>query len=384
MSLAMPATRRYPELSPELIAEARGLIGIPLRRRPHYSVATHEVLLRWSKALGSRNPLYADPVYGALNTPWATQVGHPTAILAFDDTIVAPKLAGIHTIYAGVTIQWERQLRAGDTVCAEATLVAVEERTGRFCGSMVLQTGEVRYTDGGGRLVAVAQPRILRTPRDEARRRAKYAGLTRYRYTPDEMRRIMQAYEDEVVRGDDPRYFEDVNEGDELPPVVKGPLTTEDMNFFIGEIAETRAFREFLAHARRHPADVYWHEDKGMPDSWDASFLLDKVAQEFGFPCAHDTGLQRVAWMEMLVTNWMGDIAMLRELDVRLDAPFLHADTAWLTGGVTHTAISDRRAYVTLSLKCANQREEVVARGTAIVELPSRSFDVLQPGLVVV
>jgi acyl dehydratase len=382
-SLAVPATRQYPELSPELIAEARSLIGIPLRRRPHYSVATREVLLRWSKALGSRNPLYADPVYGALNTPWATQVGHPTAIFAFDDTVVAPKLAGIHTIYAGVSIGWERQLRAGDTLRAEATLTAVEERMGRFCGPMILQTGEVQYTDGDGRPVAVARPRIMRTPRDAARRHGKYAGLTRHRYRPEEMRRILKAYEDEVVRGDVPRYVEDVQEGDELPPVVKGPLTTEDMNFFVGEVSETRAFREFLAHARRHPADVYWHEDKAMPDSWDASLLLDKVAHEFGFPCAHDTGLQRVAWMEMLVTNWMGDIAMLRSIDVRLDVPFLHADTAWLTGRVTETAISDRRAYAVLSLMCANQRGEAVATGTAVVELPSRSFDVLQPGLVV-
>mgnify|MGYP006171332861 CR=1 FL=1 len=34
-----------------------------------------------------------------------------------------------------------------------------------------------------------------------------------------------------------------------------------------------------------------------MPDSWDASFLIDKVAQESGFPAAHDTGSEHTALM---------------------------------------------------------------------------------------
>ncbi len=382
-TFAPPQTRDYPGLTEASIAHARELIGVPLRRRPHYTVATRDVLLRWAKALGSRNPLYADLSHGTLHTPWAALVAHPTSIFGFDDTFVAPRLAGIHALYAGVSIEWQRQVRAGDTLHADAVLTGVEERDGRFCGPMVLQTGEVRYVDGRGQPVAVARPRILRTPRDPARRLGKYDGLTRHHYEPEEMARILKAYEDEEVRGDVPRYLEDVHEGDRLSPIVKGPLTTEDMNFFVSEVSETRAFREFIAHARRHPADVYWHEDKGMPDSWDASLLLDKVAREFGFPCAHDTGLQRVSWMEMLVTNWMGDLAMLRKLDVRLHAPFLHADTAWLTGTVTGTGVTDRRAHATLALDCANQRGETVASGTAVVELPARSFEPLQPGLVV-
>ena len=119
-----------------------------------------------------------------------------------------------------------------------------------------------------------------------------------------------------------------------------------------------------------------------MPDTWDASFLLDKVAQEFGFPIAHDTGLQRVAWLEFLVTNWMGDLAMLRRLDVRLTHPFFHVDTAWLRGTVTGTEIRDRRAYADLRVWINNQVGVVVATGTARVEMPSRDFTIVQPGLV--
>ena len=79
----------------------------------------------------------------------------------------------------------------------------------------------------------------------------------------------------------------------------------------------------------------------------------------------------------------MGDLAMLRRLDVRLTAPFLHADTAWLRGEVVDKQIADRRATVELTLRCENQRGEIVASGSAEVEVPSNDFAVLQPGLVV-
>ena len=372
----------YPQLTQEAIDQARSLIGVPLRRRPHYRDAGRDVLIRWAKGLGCRNPLYADLAYGTLNTAWASVVGHPTVIFGFDHTVVAPSLPGIHTIYAGGSFEWFKQVRAGDRIEATACLTGVEEKEGEFCGPMVLQTGLVRYVNQHGELVAEVRPQVLRTPRGAAREKGKYSSLKRHEYSQSEFSDIISAYESEYIRGSRTIYSEDVEAGDQLPRVVKGPLTTEDMNFFVGEINETLFFHEFLAHMRRHPADVYWHPDLNMPDSWDASLLLDAPAREFGFPTAHDTGLQRVSWFDCLVTNWMGDLAMLRRLDVRLTRPFLHADTAWLTGEVTGTRWEASRPRTLLSLTCHNQRGEVVATATAEVELPSRSFEVPQPGLV--
>ena len=372
---------RYPDLTEAAIAEARALIGVPLRRRPLYHEATAETLLRYAKALGCRNPLYTDLAHGTLRTPWATLVGHPTSIFGFDNTFVAPKLPGIHAIYAGVRIEWYRQIRAGERISATAALTNVVERNGRFCGPMVLQEAEVTYSDAAGTAVARAYPRILRTPRDRARAAGKYAGIERHAYSTSEFEAILTAYRDEHIQGGKPRYVESVSAGDALPVVVKGPLTTEDMNFFVGEVHAPYFFKAFVDHMRRHPADVYWHPAYNMPDSWDASLLQDDVAREFGFPAAHDTGLQRVAWFECMITNWMGDLGMLTMLDVRLERPMLHADTAWLRGEVAAVVREGSRTYADLSLVCDNQRGEPIARGTARVELPSRDFSVTQPGL---
>lgn len=365
-----------------MINDARQLVGVPLRRRPHYTEASSEVLLRYSKALGCRNPLFSDLSYGSLNTAWASLLGHPTVIFTFDHTLVAPKLPGIHSIYAGVDIEWHRQIRAGDRLDASAMLTAVDECEGEFCGPMVLQESEVRYTNQSGELVAVARPQVLRTPRMTAKRNGKYSDITRYRYSGDEFDAIISAYESEGVQGSIPLYYEDLAVGDRLPQIVKGPLTTEDMNFFVGEINETLFYKDFVDHFRRHPADVYWHTDTHMPDSWDTSFLIDKVAHEFGFPAAHDTGLQRVAWLECLITNWMGDLAVLRSLQVRLTRPFIHADTAWLRGEVTGLTLEDGRPIANLTVHCENQRGEVTATGAARVELPSKGFEAPQPGLI--
>ena len=117
----MPDTK-YPELTQGAIDEVRALIGMPLRRRPQYTVATSETLLRYAKALGSRNPLYADLAHGTLKTPWAALVGHPTSVFGFDNTFVAPGLPGIHTIYGGVQFEWFRQIRAGESIAATAML----------------------------------------------------------------------------------------------------------------------------------------------------------------------------------------------------------------------------------------------------------------------
>ena len=153
------------------------------------------------------------------------------------------------------------------------------------------------------------------------------------------------------------------------------------MNFFVGQVSSTLFYQGLLHHMRKHPADVYWNEF-GAPDSWDSSLLVDEPALEFGFPGAHDSGLQRVAWLECLVTNWMGDLGFLRKIDVRLERPFLHADTAWLTGNVRETVVRGTDAIAVIDIDCTNQRGEVVAGGSAEVQLPARDFHISQPGLV--
>ena len=70
-----------------------------------------------------------------------------------------------------------------------------------------------------------------------ARRHAsgKYAEIEAAHYSDDDYERIDAIYESERPRGREKRYWEDVNIGDALPAMVKGPLTvTEIIAFHAG------------------------------------------------------------------------------------------------------------------------------------------------------
>jgi len=53
-----------------------------------------------------------------------------------------------------------------------------------------------------------------------------------------------------------------------------------------------------------------------------------------GFPFAHDCGLQRVAILGNLVTNWIGDDGFLAKFGVELRLPWIYGDTMYCKGKV--------------------------------------------------
>ena len=368
----------YPDLTDEAIREAKELIGVPLRRHPRWTEAGKEMIVRFALAIGSRNPLYISDELVSTNL-FGALLAHPTILYCFDDAFVAPKLPGVHAILGGTDWEFFRPVLLHDRISATARLLDVVKKTGDFCGPMALETGEVVYSNQEGEDVARATSYVLRTPRGTARSRAKYMNVTRYRYSSEDLEAIDRAYEAEEIRGDVPRYWEDTQVGEELPPIVKGPLSSDDMLNFVDIVRGTLTFSYFLDHRRRHPDDVYWDPETGMPDSWDASMIKDSVAREFGFPFAHDSGIQRVCWLENLVTNWTSNLGFLESLKVRLVRPNFFYDTTWCKGRVTGKSVEDGKYRAELELWCENQRGETTAVGSATVSLVSRHVDLHPP-----
>ena len=373
---------RPPPLNNDAIEAARRMLGTPLRRpRPRKRVASKDAIIEYTRAIGSRNPLYLQDTY-ASGTYYGSLIAHPTWLYCVDNTDIYAKLPGLHAIYGSVAWEWHHPIRIGDSFTSTAKLTDMRETKGAFCGKMVVQSGEVEYRNQHGQLVATAATEVLRTPRDSAQAMGKYATLERSNYSAGDIQRIYQAYDDEYIRGEPPRYWEDQSDDEELPPIVRGPLTTEDINLFVACARGTPAYRAFLEHWRRHPADAYIDQLTGMPDSWDASFLKDEPARNFGFPAAHDTGIQRVAWLEDLVTNWMGDHAFLRRLEVRLTRPCIHGDSTWCKGAVVKKYREGPEYLIDLRLRCEDQRGEETAVGSATVSLVSKDPDSLPPILL--
>ena len=70
---------------------------------------------------------------------------------------------------------------------------------------------------------------MIRTEREKARDRKKYDDVVIEPYTDDDLAEIDEHSARERARGSEPRWWDDVEEGDEMGPLVKGPLTVTDM-----------------------------------------------------------------------------------------------------------------------------------------------------------
>ncbi|MBI2907506.1 MAG: MaoC family dehydratase N-terminal domain-containing protein [Chloroflexi bacterium] len=368
---------RYPALTDQSLAEARKLIGVRLRRgRPWNRAATKDNVKAFVKAVGSRNPLYLSPTYAETSGPYGCLVAPGTFLYSMDDTLIGPGLPGIHMIFAAGDWEFYDVIRVNDEIEATATLVDAWEKNGRFCGRMIFQKGEVIYRTQYGKIVARCFSTVARTPRDAARQEGKYASVTKYSYTDTELKIIGDGLDGEEIRGSRVRYWEDVKEGDKLTPVVKNGLTSEDMICFVDSVKGVKTFAVAREHRRKHPADLWIDPNTGMPDSWEGSWLKDNTAQEFGWPAAHDTGYQRICYLDNLLTNWAGDYGFVTRLGAKVLLPAIYGDTQWCKGRVTGKHIDERKRHlVDMDVWCENQRSEITAQGYATVALATRDLD---------
>jgi acyl dehydratase len=358
-------------LDASAVREARSLIGVPLRRPLHNQLVSHSAIKRWAKSIGDRNPLWLDPDYAA-GSALGRSVAPPCWLYSVDDTCIAPKLSDLHVIYGGVEWEFYRWLQVGERVTAQSQLLGVREATGRFCGPMLLQTGETVFSGQDSHPVAKATSQVIRAPRLEAVRAAKYGDWRKHTFSAEEELAIEDAYDAEEVRSGQPRYWEDVGAAELLPPMVRGPLTSEEIIQFVGATRPSLGFKRFLRHRLRHPGAAFLDSDTGAWESWEASLLRDDVARMFGFPFAHDCGIDRISWASSLVTNWMGDLGFLKALSIRLALPNIYGDATWCRGQVTRLYREGGQHLVQLAVWCENQRGQQTAYGRAMVALPSR------------
>jgi len=125
--MAVEATTPVPHaplISDEMIAQARALVGVWLRRDVHWPaiaepLSQHDIR-RWSLySVGDDNPLFTDAEYGK-KTRWGSTIAPPTFLYTIDTTIVAPGLPGIQWVYGAVRWEHFKPVRVGDRIAARA------------------------------------------------------------------------------------------------------------------------------------------------------------------------------------------------------------------------------------------------------------------------
>jgi acyl dehydratase len=361
-------------ISDEALAAARAMIGVRMRTEQYVRQANLDTMLNFVNGIGDANPLFRDQEY-SVYSKYGSVIGHPCApYMRHWSGRTRWGLPGVHGFFAGNDWEFFRVLRPGDAVNCVERVLDVQEKQSAYSGRLVIQYVETTYSNQRDEVVARVVGWCTRHQRRASRERGKYADVPkRHEYTEDELAAIDEQVLSETAQGGRPRYWEDTEIGEELPAVVRGPLSLQDVSAFLVGTGRSSAHGVLLREAIRHPDHFFRNPESGGGLEYTGiGHLRDSVAEAVGVPGAYDYGPQRVSWLGTLMTNWMGDDAFLKRLRVEVRRFNVYGDTQFCKGRVARKYIHNGNALVDVDIWTENQRGEITAPGMATVQLPSR------------
>src|SRR3712207_385449 len=116
--------------------------------------------------------------------------------------------------------EWYRPLVLGDRCKVLQTQVGVQPKQSSFGGRTAHVTIDYIYATGEGDVHGVRRGTWINAERHTSRKRAKENPVIDP-YTPEQLAEIDAAYAAETRRGAEPRYWEDVQVGEDIQPRVK-------------------------------------------------------------------------------------------------------------------------------------------------------------------
>ena len=371
---------RFSLITEKSLADLRQLIGVPIEDtlEPWCYEATRDNIRHWAHGIGDDNPLWCDPAYAA-RAQYGRLVAPPSFVFTLNRSFsgYVAGLPGVHAMFAGIEATWHKPILLGDQFTTKAWLKDLVEHQTRFAGRAIQQIYRAEFYNQHGELVAEGDSWCFRTERDTARERGtKYAEEKAKEpvfYSRDDLVKIFALYEAEAIRGATPRYIEDVQVGDTLPTMVKGPMTVTGFIAFAQGWGGLyiRANKLAWKQLQKHPG-VGIPNKFGIPDVPERVHWEDDLATLVGTPAAYDYGPERCSWMAHQLTNWMGDSGFLRHLSVQIRRHNPVGDTLYLNGEVTRIFQEDGTHYADITQTAVNQDGELSVRAKGRVRLPSR------------
>jgi len=387
-----PVAKEFGKITQEAFFALRDRIGVE-RARPLEDWEIEDMRITRSSirmaalAIGDYNPLYMDLEY-AKKSPHGTLILPPTVMQHIEQINARTDgMPGMHALFRGIALTWRRPIRMGEKVMGKTYLKDVYVSRSQLSGVSVIQAYETIGTSDKGDEVC----RILTSwSRHERKAAAKSSGARQKMrpqasYAPDDIEKMKEAYKKQVRRGAEPRYWEDVEVGEELPPVLKGPTNLPQRMFgeggaWYGSEVKIGGSGDWGVHHAQiwktlfepHPGLPYINE-QGVPEVPVTIHNSNEKAQRYlGLPGGYDAGMQRINWNGHLLMNWIGDHGFLRKLDIKMPQLNIMGDTTWLRGKVIDKRVEDGKHIVELDIVNENQLPQVVTQATAEVVLLSK------------
>lgn len=376
----MEAAIKLGEFYVPSIDEAEDRYGMKQR------VASEDAIRNFCNGIGDVNPLYRSRDY-AKNSIHGGIIAPPH----FLNAIAFPgggsknwdKLDYITAAFdAGA--QWEcfDTIREGDefTVIyrpSEVKDITKEDKSPRFLTSI-----ETIYKNQSGKVVAIFTVTGISFigSREEGKDSQKGVrkAVKQHYFSQQEVEEWYQLIEEEEIRGAKPRYWEDVNVGDQLPTTHHFFTAEQAIAFFMGTIwFEDWRFRMRETKAGFAPAGAM-HPDPetGIPEHHDPWWhIFDSAAQRQGMDRAFCPGLLMESWLGHLITNWMGDSGFLKKMACQHRALLFRGSKAICKGQVVNKYIEGDEHLVDLRVTLEDHEGIFpIPNGSATVVLPSRNM----------
>jgi acyl dehydratase len=361
-----------PLISPEAVADLRSRIGetMTVGGDPYLTEATPDAARHWADALGDRNPLWRDADY-ARSFGYDSTLAPPTMLYAFSKLSIGYRggLPGVHSFFGGTNWSWDQPIARGTSIDVEVIFKDLIEHKSSFAEVSFQQISDISYRDQHGRVIATAEAWGMRTSRRKAKERDSYGMVEPATYSRSEIAAIGERYaSEEIMR--EPRSGVSLAVGTEIPEIIRGPYTVTTAIAFEQAWGGLfiRAHGDWYEFIAEHPAAAIYNE-LGIPEPPEAVHWDGGFARKAGVPQPYDYGPERLSWIGVALTNWMGPLGLLRRLDVQVRKFNLVGDLTTCRGVVTSVADHADGWLVGLDVSAANQRAEKTAFGTAEVIL---------------
>jgi acyl dehydratase len=356
----------------EFITRSRALTGKEVQERtPWNTTASPDAIRHFAYGTSDDNPLWLDPAYAA-KSHYGKLVAPPGFLTSVLYPILhgAPMQAPLSSLIGGVEYHWLQPILEGDTLRAMTKQVDLYEKKSSSGRRLIFIISEATYWNQRDEVVGRAIGTMIRATQVGTELLFERS-ITRY--SAAELEKIGQALKNEVRTGNRPLYWEDVQVGQDIPPIVRGPLTIGDMVCWQAAIGPSyRAGRLGYLDLQKVPHTAVPNPITGWPVKYSQQHEDFHLASQRGMPGPFDNGVMRFAWVCPLLTNWMGDKGFLKRLSVQVRAPAIYGDTIWYRGTVTDKVRTAEHAVVKIRVTGTNQVGGTTTTGEAEVILPCR------------
>ena len=368
-----------------------------------------KMITKYAYSIGDANPLFTDPEYGK-RTRYGCQLapGPILALIRYPSGHGATRPQGypVANFISGTAWEFYDVIRVGSKFRSSKVAKEFIERKGSQ-GTLLFLISEVFYWDYHGDLPAKCYGTQIMVPQESmgASRAMDVDRLGEHmmyerkasQYTPEQIQDTLQKIEGQERRGAETLYWEDVEVGEKLGPLVLPPWTLQDQEayHFMGYCAscltmeqdsDELAFESAYHRARRQPGEARTHPITRWPWTPGSEHEDAVLAIYRGQPGPFDFGVQRVQIPQQLLSNWMGDDGFIRRLYVAMRRPVFYGDITIYTGEVVKKYVEIQKGdnepggapgeaeyhAVGIRIDGTNQVGESQAPGTATVYLPSR------------